>query len=422
MTRAAAAGALILCAACAGGGPGPAGRNAPVAAPAPPVSPSPAPAATERGLELVEQPPAPGPLTAALQKARSQYARRLGVTVGIDAYGKPWPPLAAAVADARRMAELMRALGFDEVESLENEQATRAGILDLIERRLPSRAAPKDLVVIYFAGHGHSTGERGFVVPQDATAEVEQTGLSVQQLKETALRLRARHVLYLVDACFSGSMFRRPSADQDTNDFAFWENAAAQRVVQIATAGGPGETVLEKGGWGAFTRMLHAALQGPADANRDGVITVPELAGYVVPRVAQDTGGHQHPLWGAVEGTGTVLLWDERRVPAEARKQAAPGRVLVAGMEDELRRVHELMGRQDWKAAEALVRELALRSGHVELSFLLAEIYLAADPLGNAALAEAELRHAEGRKLGAAEERRLLDLRARLEKARRGPY
>ena len=377
----------------------------------------------ERGLELTtEAPAALERMTPALEQARGQYARRIAVTIGIDAYQAPIPPLTAAVSDAQRVAEQLRTMGFDAVRSISDQQATREGLLDLMERQIPMDATADDLVVVYFAGHGMTVGKQGFIVPQDGTKDAARTGISVQRLKESALRMKARHVLYLMDACFSGSMFSRPAPASNPNDLAFWEAAAKQRVVQIITAGGPDETVLEKDGWGSFTRNLHAAMQGGADANGDAVTTVPELAAFITGRVVKDTSDHQHPLWGNIEGTGTVLLWDERRVPADARRTPAAPRPMVEGMEQELRQIHAAMSRRQYKQAERGVRDLALRKQHPEFNLLLAEIYLEQDALGNAALVESELRRVEQQSPDPRQQQRMLDLRARLEKSRRQPF
>jgi uncharacterized caspase-like protein len=234
--------------------------------------------------------------------------------------------------------------------------------------------------------------------------------------------MRAVHVLYLTDACFSGSMFRRAPPTRYENTQAFWESAAKDRVVQIITAGGPDEPVLETDGWGSFTRSVHAGLLGAADADGSGFITFEELANFTSKRVEEETGGSQHPLWGNIDGTGTVLLWDVRDTTSEMAQRSPASRPLVQGMEDVLRRVHALMDTKNWSAAEQLVRSLALTHKHLEIHLLLAEIYLEADALGNAALIDTELGYAEKLVREPDEERRMLDLRARLERARRGPF
>src|SRR5205085_7051601 len=136
-------------------------------------------------------------------------------------------------------------------------------------------------------------------------------------------------------------------------------------------------------------------LGGGADASKDGVVTTEEIAAFVDGGVTRATKGAQDPQWGAMEGTGTILMWDVRRLPAEARPQKATLRALVPGLEEELKQVHAFMAKKEWAEAEKRIRDLSLKKSYVELNLLLAEVYLGADALGNAALIEAELKRAE---------------------------
>lgn len=372
--------------------------------------------AAQRGIRTVSQQPELGAVRTALRKASEQYARRIAVTIGNDAYAGPTPALDAAVADARRMARLFRELGFEQVESLEN--ATRSATLDLLERRVPSASGPSDLVVVFFAGHGDSQGEQGYVLPVDFAGNHATQAISVQQLKETALRMKAKHVLFLVDACFSGAMFKRGPAPSAENVLAFWEAAGKEQVVQILSAGRANELVIEKDGWGMFTRAVHAGLLGDADADKNAVTTVAELAAFVEARVVKESQGKQHPQWGNIDGSGMVLLWDGRRLP----KASPVTRGVVSGLEGALAEVHRMISAKAWREAEERLRQLALKHDALELNLLLAEVYLGADPLGNSSLIEAELRRVAGASPTAVEEQRMLELKARLEQTKRGPF
>lgn len=382
-------------------------------------------ASSKRGL-TVESVPTAMPLagaTPATEYAQRHYARRIAVTIGINAYsGRPWSRLGAAVADAQRMAALFRAMGFDHVESLVDEAASRDGILDLLERRLPQEADEQDLVVVFFAGHGATAAGQGYIVPRDAGADVQRTAISVQRLKEAALRMHARHTIFLADACFSGTMLRRAEAGvaDKANTLAYWEAAAKDRVVQILTAGRADERVLESNGWGHFTRAVHAGLIGGADRNHDGVVTTEELALYISARVLSEGQGRQHPQWGTMDGSGTALLLDVRRLPRPAVSAPTRSRPVVRGLEVPLGRIHGLMARREWAQAEKLLRDLMIEHGGSELRLLLAEVYIEMDTLGNASLIDAELRRAAETPITPEQQRRMLDLRARLSKARRG--
>lgn len=380
-------------------------------------------AVRDRGM-TVESVPEVTPLartTPATDYAQKHYAHRIAVTIGINAYpGRPWPRLHAAVPDAQHMAALFRAMGFDRVESLEDEAATRDGILDLLEHKLPLVVSERDLVVIFFSGHGATSEDQGYIVPRDAGRDLERTAIAVQRLKDSVLRMRARHTLFVMDACFSGVMLRRAEIEE-ANQLAYWEAAAQDRVVQILTAGTADEPALEGDGWGKFTRAIYAGLAGAADRNHDGVVTTEELATYTDDRVQHEVKGRQHPQWGTMEGSGTALFLDMRRLPPGARIAAPRTRVVIRGLEGPLGRIHALMERHEWAQAEKVLRDLMVDHADIELRLLLAEVYIEADTLGNASLIDTELRRAADGDATSEQQQRMLELRARLNKARRGP-
>ncbi len=73
----------------------------------------------------------------------------------------------------------------------------------------------------------------------------------------------------------------------------------------ILTASGANKVSAEKPELehGVFTHFLVQGLEGAADANRDGLITVDEIYNYVSIEVPRETGQEQHPVKkGTVEG------------------------------------------------------------------------------------------------------------------------
>ena len=370
-----------------------------------------------RGLVITDTPARPPRMTPAMDYAQRHYVRRIAVTIGISAYGgNPWPGLDAAVTDAQHMANLFRAMGFDRVVHIADDEATRESILDVLERRLPLMAGERDLVVIFFAGHGASNAGHGYIIPRDADRDLARTAISIDRLKDSALRLRVRHTVFLIDACFSGLMLRRGAVDK-VNRLAFWEAAAGDRVVQILTAGKSDELAHEADGWGQFTRAIYTGLEGAADRNGDGVVVTEELALHAEERARRDHNA-QHPQWGTMEGSGTALFLDARRLPRSA--QPAQARPTIPGMEASLRRIHQLMDRREWVKAEKRIRDLLIAGGGNVLRLLLAEVYIEADVLGNARLIDTELQRIADSAATDDQVRRMLDLRARLDRARRG--
>ncbi len=76
------------------------------------------------------------------------------------------------------------------------------------------------------------------------------------------------------------------------------ELALARDGVAILSASSASEFSQEGktwGGHGVFTYHLVNGLQGAADTNSDGMVTIREIYEFVYRKVADDTGARQHP-------------------------------------------------------------------------------------------------------------------------------
>ena len=82
------------------------------------------------------------------QTASERTGTRRAVLVGSETYG-----LAGCNADVALMAEVLGRRGFSDVEVRTGKDASRAGILDGLERLVAAIAAD-DAVVVYYSGHG----------------------------------------------------------------------------------------------------------------------------------------------------------------------------------------------------------------------------------------------------------------------------
>lgn len=237
----------------------------------------------------------------------ADYGRRVAAVIGISKYAHE-SALEGAAKDARDTGEMLRALGFDEVLELYDENATREAILDLLGNKLQRKTRSDDLAFVFFAGHGTTetlpNGEkRGYLVPYDGTSEdAYTTGISMETIRDLSNRLPAKHVYYAMDACYSGSL--AVSRGQGT------PNRPGQRIqaVQMLTAGTEGQQAIEQGGRGVFTNYLLQGMRGEADRNGDGVITASEIGWYVADQVKLATRSRQTPVYGRMSGSGEVAF------------------------------------------------------------------------------------------------------------------
>lgn len=144
--------------------------------------------------------------------------------VGINAY-KYVPALETAVRDATAVRDvLIERYGFktEHVTVLLNEQASREGIEEALYR-LGKQAGPNDSVFIYYAGHGQVDleSQRGFWVPVEGKAQSPSTFISNALIRDEIASMKARHVYFVADSCFSGTLFAKSRSLPPLNDKFF---------------------------------------------------------------------------------------------------------------------------------------------------------------------------------------------------------
>ena len=220
------------------------------------------------------------------------YDHSLAVVIGVDKYrNSNIPQLTGAVRDAKTVTEELKAQGFA-VTVLLDERATRERIVELLGDELPNQVGPNDRVLIYFAGHGVSTGEGeralGYLVPVDGDRNrLRATGISMNELTAWFEDYRCKHVMYVADACYSGLALSTRGLGLSAELSDYLAQITKKPVRMVMTAGGAGQEANEYEGQGLFTRYFLEAIRGAADTNHDGIVTSDEIAAYVKPGVAE---------------------------------------------------------------------------------------------------------------------------------------
>ncbi len=235
------------------------------------------------------------------------YQNSWAVVIGINEYAK-WPKLQYAVQDAKAIRDtLVNRFGFasDKVLTLSNGEATRNNIMALFHDKLAHAQLKKDdRVFVFFAGHGAtrklSSGRNlGYIIPVDSDPEqLTFDAIPMTDLQNIAESLNAKHVLFVMDACYSGLGLTRGGGSSN-----FLRENAKRMGRQMLTAGGADQMVADGGpnGHSIFTWTLLQALSGKADLNGDGMITATELAAYIAPAVSSVS--QQTPAFGSLPGS-----------------------------------------------------------------------------------------------------------------------
>lgn len=143
------------------------------------------------------------------------YHKSWALIIGINKYQKA-SPLSFARNDAEAIHRtLIEKFAFQEenITLLLDETATRATVLDSFIQLVQGSVNPNDRVFVFFAGHGHTftgkRGEVGYLVPVDGTPENLATLIRWDELTRNADLIPAKHVLFIMDACYGGLALTR---------------------------------------------------------------------------------------------------------------------------------------------------------------------------------------------------------------------
>jgi len=227
---------------------------------------------------------------AASVTALADYTNRHCLCIGIDEYpGGSWSPLANAVHDAEQVGRTLAELhGFTAPRFLLDGAATSTNIARAIADDLSDTVGANDLVVVFFAGHGHTQTkgglQHGFVVPVGVSTTQTSQLISMNQLAEWTSYLECRHLLYVFDSCFSG-LFQSMSGGPRARDFD------PTRAHLAITSGRADQPVFDGGGTGGnsvFTSALLKGLRaGVHNEDSDPRYTVHELYSFIKRHVAR---------------------------------------------------------------------------------------------------------------------------------------
>jgi hypothetical protein len=228
----------------------------------------------------------------------SSYSGSYALLIGQSRYQYRWHNLDNIPGELQRVAQLLTANGF-QVDTALN--LTSRQLKDKVEQFIDDHGFEKNnRLLLFYSGHGYSSGERGYIVPIDApNPGFDETGflqkaITMNQILAWAREMTAKHALFLFDSCFSGTVFAAKQQLQPPRQIS---QAAARPVRQFITAGSANETVPANS---VFTAAFVDALkEGWGDMNRDGYITGMELGLYLQNKVPQHT--KQTPQYGKIE-------------------------------------------------------------------------------------------------------------------------
>lgn len=253
----------------------------PELAPAPPIAaPAPAPpiVAAPAGTALVAGAPQP-----------DAYA----LVIGVEAYDHAGRA-PGAVADAQRFAALaQRTLGVprEHIKLVVGEKADKLAF-DLTVEWLKLNVHREGRIYFYFSGRGALRRQTvtEYLLPKDGDpAALEKTAVSLPALLQALGQTRAKDVVAIVDAGFSGAGERSAQTVDAVAPRTISDPEVALRVALFSAVTSAEVAGSTRDGGGLLTRWLVEGLgTARADLDGDGQITLQELATWAGPRVTRE--------------------------------------------------------------------------------------------------------------------------------------
>lgn len=297
---------------------------------------------------------------AQLGKPEGLYYKSWAIVIGIEQYLVA-PPIPGAIADAQKVADAFRQLGFDEVVELYDKDAGSRRLHQILNDVLPRKVGRMDRLVIFYAGHTGSIQDaegqdRGYVVPFDAPVNNATKSVTVEELKEFTRRSASKHTLLILDAPFSGWEMSTPQELTQEGRLSP-ESETERRAVQVISAARQGEVSERPDNQSRFVHALLTGLSGSADLDRNGWLMASELGTYLAQQVGAASSGKQIPTTLRIEGDGDTVLIEGRtssltlgvepQTPAERLQQAKAQYQRAFALLQEGKAVEEALERLD---------------------------------------------------------------------------
>ncbi len=210
--------------------------------------------------------------------ANNSDQNRYAVVVGLSLYRSPWPGWRdGLLLDSEgALSQVARTLSVPDNHTLllQDELASQADIEEALGSWLPKRAGKDALVFVYISGQFLADPKTGeiYLIPYDSTPASSHTRLiSLRWLQSRLQKLGAKLTLAVLDSPLTGTVIpkdakAKSAAPNWAADLAGPSGTAESSLIQIARM--PDASRQQ-------TSLL-AGLNGPADLDHDGIVTVGE--------------------------------------------------------------------------------------------------------------------------------------------------
>jgi caspase domain-containing protein len=246
-----------------------------------------------------------------------KYALIIGNTEYTD------PGLAQLTAPGKDAEDFARVLrdqdicAFDEVNIIFNQPSS--SVIEEIDKFFDQKK-PDDLLVLYFSGHGvrDELGVLYLAVKNTNRFRLRSTSVKSDFVKEAMDQSRSRRQVLILDCCNSGAFAQGTKAATGVSiGIASAFEAGYGRIILTASDttqfAWEGDKIIGETDNSLFTHFLVEGLEGEADLDGDGRITVDELYDYAYEKVKFATS-KQTPSKFSSKQQGEIVLRQITRI------------------------------------------------------------------------------------------------------------
>ncbi|WP_454865949.1 caspase family protein [Pseudomonas umsongensis] len=250
---------------------------------------------------LTLKPTGPQPVVVTPQgKVVSLYSRSYALVISASEYaGKDsWISLSNTKKEMDEVSDALRSNGFEVRRVIDPDGDELAKV---IKSFLSNNGRDTDSrILLFYSGHGYydkATNE-AYLVPVDAMkpssvdTNFYDKAYAIEDIKTAALRMPAKHGMFIFDNCFSGMVFKAgsdsfPPTNRGSNQTERWrylQQNSRTPVLQFISAGGPDQLLPAVS---VFVPAFVQALKGGGSRNNDGYVTGKEIGIFVSEQVTK---------------------------------------------------------------------------------------------------------------------------------------
>ncbi len=241
-------------------------------------------------------------ITRAMSYSFNKFDNSYAIIISIGNYDTS--PMRSPKLDAEKIKNYLISTGeYDEIVMLQDEDATYEAVRYFMHHYFQKKMkeGTKNRLLFYFSGHGtqHKGPDDqiiGSLLLKESTGSIDDLNLiDMRQIEAWADRLwNANHILFLIDACFSGLAGTEVKATR-VYDTTVRPSELIEKNSRFLIASGEAtqESLGDPKRWGGslFTDALISGLEGNADKSPiDSIVTIYELYTYVKRAVDNESG------------------------------------------------------------------------------------------------------------------------------------